>query len=107
MQDADVQCTSDVNVRNLTHITNAGLLAGVGMGSGHLLMPARAGAGILGRVVFVATMAGTGALAGWRERRARELDGDENVPGAQPLWIVGGAISSLILAWIAYRIAHG
>jgi membrane protease YdiL (CAAX protease family) len=95
-----------VNVRNLTRITNAGLLAGVGMGSGHLLMPARAGA-VISRVVFVATMAGTGALAGWRERRARELDGDENVPGAQPLWIAGGAVLAILLAWIAYRVAHG
>jgi hypothetical protein len=96
-----------VNVRNLTRITNAGLLAGIGMGSGHLLMPARAGAGVVSRVAFVATMAGTGALAGWRERRARELDGDESVPGAQPLWIAGGAVWALVLAWIAYRIAHG
>jgi membrane protease YdiL (CAAX protease family) len=95
-----------VNVRNLTRITNAGLLAGVGMGGGHLLMPARAGA-VFSRLVFVATMAGTGALAGWRERRARELDGDENVPGAQPLWIAGGALLALVLAWLAYRVAHG
>jgi hypothetical protein len=96
-----------VNVRNLTRLTNAGLLAAIGMGSGHLLMPARAGAGMLSRLTFVAAMAGTGALAGWRERRARELDGDENVPGAQPLWIVGGAVWALVLAWIAYRIVHG
>jgi hypothetical protein len=96
-----------VNVRSLTRITNAGLLAGVGMGTGHLLMPARAGASIFSRMLFIAAMAGTGALAGWRERRARELDGDENVPGAQTLWIIGGAFWALVLAWIAYRIAHG
>ncbi|MEP6731557.1 MAG: hypothetical protein ABJE10_12995 [bacterium] len=96
-----------MNVRNLTRLTNAGLLAGIGMGSGHLLMPARAGAGLLSRTVFIAAMAGTGALAGWRERRARELDGDENVPGAQWLWNTGGAIWALVLAWLAYRLAHG
>jgi hypothetical protein len=96
-----------MDARLLTRLTNAGLLAGVGMGGGHLLMPARAGASVLSRLTFVASMAGTGALMGWRERRARELDGDENVAGAQPLWIVGGAVSSLLLAWLAYRIAHG
>jgi len=96
-----------VNVRTLTRITNAGLLAGVGMGTGHLLMPARATAGVFSRLAFVAAVAGTGALAGWRERRARELDGDENVPGIQAIWIWGGAFWALVIAWIAYRIAHG
>ena len=52
-------------------------------------------------------MAGAGALVGWRERRARELDGDEDVPGAQPLWIVAGAAGGLLLAWLAYRLFHG
>jgi len=70
-------------------------------------MPARAGAPVLSRLAFVASMAGVGALAGWRERRARELDGDENVPGAQPLWIAGGVVCALVLAWLAYKIAHG
>ncbi len=95
-----------MNVRVLTRLTNAGLLAGVGMGSGHLLMPARAGATMVARLAFVASMAGAGALAGWRERRARELDGDEDGLGAQPLWIVGGAVSAITLAWLAYKIAH-
>lgn len=96
-----------MNVRSLTRITNAGLLAGIGMGTGHLLMPARAGAGVFSRALFVAAVAGTGALAGWRERRARELDGDENVPGVQSLWIVGGAVWALVIAWIAYKLFHG
>ena len=96
-----------MNVRTLTRLTNAGLLAGVGMGGGHLLMPARAGASVLVRFAFVASMAGTGALVGWRERRARELDGDEDVPGAQPLWILAGAAGGLLLAWLAYRLFHG
>lgn len=95
-----------MNVRVLTRLTNAGLLAGVGMGSGHLLMPARAGASMFSRLAFVASMAGAGALAGWRERRARELDGDEDGLGAQPLWIAGGAVSAITLAWLAYKIAH-
>ena len=95
-----------MDVRTLTRLTNAGLLAGVGMGSGHLFMPARAGATMLSRLAFVASMVGAGALAGWRERRARELDGDENVPGAQPLWIAGGAVCALVLAWLAYEMAH-
>ena len=96
-----------MNVRLLTRITNAGMLAVVGMGVGHLVMPTRATTGIVSRAAFVATIAGTGALAGWRERRGRELDGDESVPGIQPLWIGGGAILALALAWIAYRLAHG
>ena len=96
-----------MNVRSLTRITNVGLLAGIGMGTGHLLMPARAGAGIVSRTLFVAAVAGTGALAGWRERRARELDGDEDVPGAQPLWIAGGALWALAIAWTAYKLFHG
>lgn len=96
-----------MDVRLLTRLTNAGLLAGIGMGGGHLFMPARAGASVLSRLAFVASMAGTGALLGWRERRARELDGDENVPGEQVIWIAGGAIGALAVAWLAYRIAHG
>jgi hypothetical protein len=69
-------------------------------------MPARATSTILTRVAFVATIAGTGALVGWRERRGRELDGDEGL-GAQPLWIFAGLITALAAAWIAYRAAHG
>lgn len=95
-----------MNVRDITRLTNAGLLLGVGLGGAHLLMPARAGAGLLARIVFYASMAGTGALAGWRERRARELDGDEDVPGDQSLWIAGGALSALALAWLAFFLAH-
>jgi hypothetical protein len=94
-----------MDVRALTRLTNAGLVAGVGLGAGRLFMPARAGASVLSRLVFVASMAGVGALAGWRERRARELDGDEGVPGAQPIWIAGGAVLALALAWFAYKIA--
>ncbi|MEO7455115.1 MAG: hypothetical protein ABIY52_02560 [Gemmatimonadaceae bacterium] len=95
-----------MNVRSLTRLTNAGMLAGVGMGAGHLAMPARATAGMFAKVLFVGTMAATGALAGWRERRGRELDGDESL-SAQPLWVAGGAVATLALSWVAYRIAHG
>jgi hypothetical protein len=77
------------------------------MGTGHLLMPARATASVFSRLLFVAAVAGTGALAGWRERRARELDGDENVPGVQSLWIAGGAVWALVIAWLAYKLFHG
>ncbi|CAN5262602.1 hypothetical protein BH09GEM1_BH09GEM1_25670 [soil metagenome] len=95
-----------MNVRTLTRLTNAGLLAGIGMVAGHLLMPARATATIVARVAFIASIAGTGALAGWRERRGRELDGGEEL-GSQPVWILGGVIAALAAAWIAYRAAHG
>ena len=95
-----------MDARALTRLTNAGLLAGVGLGFGHLLLPARAGASMLARFAFAASLVGTGALAGWRERRARELDGDEEIPGAQWLWIVGGAAGALGIAWLAYRLAH-
>jgi hypothetical protein len=76
------------------------------MGAGHLFMPARATASVAARVAFVASIAGTGALAGWRERRGRDLDGDEEL-GSQPLWIVGGVGIALATAWIAYRVVHG
>lgn len=77
------------------------------MGAGHLLMPARATASLLSRGAFVVSMVGTGALVAWRERRGRELDGDEDIAGPQPLWLVVGSVAMLALAWIAYRVAHG
>ena len=76
------------------------------MGAGHLLMPARATATIVARLAFVLSVAGTGALAGWRERRGQELDGEEKL-GSQPMWIAAGVIVALAAAWIAYRAAHG
>ena len=76
------------------------------MGTGHLLMPARATATMVARLAFVASVAGTGALIGWRERRGRALDGDEKL-GTQSLWISGGVVIALAAAWIAFRIAHG
>ena len=76
------------------------------MGAGHLLMPARATATIVARLAFVASVAGTGALVGWRERRGQELDGEEAL-GSQPMWIAAGVIVALSAAWIAYRAAHG
>ncbi len=95
-----------MNIRSLTRLTNAGLVAGVGMGAGHLAMPARATAGIAAKVFFVGTMAATGALAGWRERRGRELDGEEDM-SPQRWWVAGGSVVALLLSWIAYRLAHG
>ena len=77
------------------------------MGAGHLLMPARATASLVSRGAFVVGMAGTGALVAWRERRGRELDGDEDIAGPQPLWLLAGSVAMLALAWAAYRIAHG
>jgi hypothetical protein len=96
-----------MDARHLTRITNAGLVVGVGMGAGHLLMPARSGAAFMSRVVFLASVAGAGSLAAWRERRSIENDSGEEVRSAQPLWLVTGAVAALALAWIAFRIAHG
>ena len=95
-----------MNIRELTRLTNVGLLAAVGLGAGHLFMPARASTTLLARALFAAAIAGTGALVGWRERRARELDGDEDL-GAQPVWIAAGAALALGLSWLAYVLAHG
>ena len=95
-----------MNVRALTRLTNAALVVAIGMGSAHLLMPVRATASALSRGVFVMSMAGTGALVAWRERRGRELDGDEHIAGAQRLWLLAGSVAMLALAWVAYRIAH-
>ena len=96
-----------MNVRILTRLTNAGLVAGIGMGAAHLLMPARVTASVLSRVAFAVSMVGTGALVGWRERRGRELDGDEDIPGSQAVWILAGGVAMVALAWGAYRVAHG
>ena len=96
-----------MNVRTLTRLTNAGLVAGIGMGAGHLLMPARATASLLSRVAFAVGMVGTGALVGWRERRGQELDGEEDIAGSQPVWILTGAVAMAVLARGAYRVAHG
>lgn len=76
------------------------------MGAGHLFMPARATASLAARVAFAASIAGTGALAGWRERRSREIDGDGNLAG-QPAWVVSGILVALAAAGIAYRAVHG
>ena len=75
------------------------------MGAGHLFMPARATTTTIARVAFIASVAGTGALAGWRERRGRELDGDGHL-GSQSRWIVAGAVTALAAAWVAYSVAH-
>ena len=93
-----------MNIRSLTRLTNAGLLAGVGLSAGHWAMPARAG--LLPKIMFAGTMAATGALAGWRERRGQELDGAEDM-SAEPWWVVGGAAAGLAIAWLAYRLVHG
>ena len=93
--------------RLLTRITNAALLAVVGMGVGHLAMPARADAGAASRAGFVGCLLGAGALVGWRERRARENYGDEVVRGAQWAWMTWGAVTALGLAWLAYWLMHG
>ncbi|MDB4916504.1 MAG: hypothetical protein JWM95_4148 [Gemmatimonadetes bacterium] len=95
-----------MDARLLTRLTNAGLLAGVGMGVGHLIMPARAGTALLSRLTFVASVAGTGALAAWRERRSLENDAGEEIRSPQPLWLVSGALAALAIAWIAYLLAH-
>lgn len=95
-----------MNVRTLTRLTNAALIAGIGMGTGHLFMPARATATTIARLAFAASVAGTGALAGWRERCSREHDGDEEL-APEPLWIVAGAVTALAAAWLAFYIAHG
>ena len=68
-------------------------------------MPARATATVVARVAFVASVAGTGALAGWRERRGREHDGDEEL-GPEPLWMLAGMVTALAAAWVAFYVAH-
>lgn len=96
-----------MDARRLTLLTNIGLLAGVGLGGGHLLMPTRATASVAARLVFLASIAGTGALAGWRERRSRENDAGEEVAGTEALWVGAGALISLVVALLAYELVHG
>ena len=75
------------------------------MSAGHLFMPARATATTIARLAFVGCVAGTGALAGWRERRGRELVGDEEL-GPEPLWMVAGVVTALAAAWVAFYVVH-
>ena len=96
-----------MDARRLVRATNAALVAGVGMGAGHLLMPARTGtpAGI--RALFVACVAGSGALAAWRERSIGAEYRDGPMPGAPWLWLAAGALAALTLAALAWWVVHG
>lgn len=69
-------------------------------------MPARANATLLTRAAFVLSIAGTGALIGWRERRGRALDGDRDI-STLPRWIIAGILLALLAAYLAYHAAHG
>lgn len=97
-----------MNARTLTHVTNVLLLSASGMISAHTLLPARADAGFARRAGFVGIVAGSGALAAWRERRERRLSSPTGAAwGALALWLAAGAIAAVLLAWIANTVVHG
>lgn len=93
--------------RLLTRLTNAAFVAVAGMGVAHLVMPVRDASGPGARLAFAIVVVGAGALAGWRERRARENFGDEQVRGAEWIWVASGAGASMLLAALAYWLVHG
>jgi hypothetical protein len=95
-----------LDARLLTRLTNVALVAVIGMGAGHLLLPARAGAGPAARAGFVVSVALAGALAAWRERRAHEYARGRPPRGAPALWLGGGALVALLLATLAYYVVH-
>ncbi len=96
-----------MNGRLLTRLTNTLIVTGVGMGAGHSLFPSRPGAGLVRRAGFVCVVAGSGALAAWRERRSLELYADEEIRSSQWLWITVGMLVALALAWASNRVVHG
>jgi hypothetical protein len=95
-----------LDARLLTRLTNVALVAVVGMGAGHLLLPARAGAGPAARAGFVASVVVVGALAAWRERDALEYARGSTPRGAPALWLAGGAFLAFLLAALAYHVVH-
>jgi hypothetical protein len=96
-----------LDARLLTRLTNVALIAVVGMGTGHLLFPARADAPPAARAGFVAALSLAGALAARRERDALAWERGSTPRGAPVLWLVGGALAALLLAALAFRIVHG
>ena len=96
-----------MDARRLVRATNVALVAAVGVGAGHLLMPVRAGASLSARVTFVASVAGAGALAAWRERSIGAEYRDSPLPGGVGLWLAAGAGVALLLAALAWWLVHG
>jgi hypothetical protein len=95
-----------LDARLIARLTNVALVAGVGMGAGHLLLPARADAGPAARAGFIASVALVGALAAWRERGALTYARGSTPCGAPTLWLAGGAVVALLLATLAYYVVH-
>lgn len=95
-----------MDARLLTRGTNLLLVAVVGMGAGHLIMPARPGAGAGARAAFVALVAGSGAVAGARERAIAREYGTRTFAARWP-WLVAGAVVALLLAGVAWYMVHG
>jgi hypothetical protein len=96
-----------LDARLLTRLTNVALVAGVGMATGHLLVPARPGTGPLARAGFVASVALVGALAAWRERRALAYSSGIPPRGGLALWLAAGTLGALLIAALAYYVVHG
>ena len=96
-----------MDARRLVRATNAALVAGVGMGTGHLLFPARPGATMGSRALFAASVAGAGAIAAWRERSIGAEYRGGPMPGALWAWSASGACVALVLAALAWWVMHG
>jgi hypothetical protein len=76
--------------------------------SAHTLLPARADAGLARRAGFMGIVAGSGALAAWRERREHRLSSPTGVArGGPALWLAAGAVAAILLAWLANVVVHG
>jgi hypothetical protein len=92
-----------VDERVLTPTTSVLTVLVVGMVAGHVLMPARPGAGLAAQAEFVAAVAATGALGGWRTGRVFGRRGSWRIVVA----VAAGALLALGLAGVAYVIVHG
>ena len=96
-----------MDARLLVRITNLALVATVGMTTGHLLMPSRPGTSATAKAAFVASVAASGSLAAWRERREAVFARGAAVRGPLAAWLATGAIAALVLAAIAWWLMHG
>lgn len=92
-----------VHLARLTTVLAVGVVGGV---AGHVLVPFSPGVGAGPKLLFVALVAGTGALRGWR---ARVLQGE--LHGTPPTRVARTAalfaLAALAASWAGFALVHG